>query len=106
MFDPNDYIFISTGERGTKTDAQVLSNHYGKVIRLHDDGRVPEDNPFVNTANTMPEIWCFGNRNIQGMVYDDRNNILWAHEHGSKGGDEINIIEKGKNYAFLSEEIV
>ncbi len=100
VFDGNGYVYVSTGERGTKTNAQDLSNHNGKVMRLHDDGRVPSDNPFVNTPNTQPEIWCYGNRNIQGMVYDKANNILWAHEHGPRGGDEINIIQKGKNYGW------
>jgi aldose sugar dehydrogenase len=100
VFDGNGYMFISTGERGTKPNAQDLSNHNGKVMRLHDDGRVPADNPFVNTPNAQPEIWCYGNRNIQGMVYDKANNILWAHEHGPRGGDEINNIQKGKNYGW------
>ena len=100
VFDGQGYVYVSTGERGTKENAQSLATHNGKVIRLHDDGRVPDDNPFVNTANAQPEIWCYGNRNIQGMVYDKANNILWAHEHGPRGGDEINRIQKGKNYGW------
>lgn len=99
-FDGNGYVFVSTGERGTKPNAQTLANHNGKVIRLHDDGRVPTDNPFVNTAGAKPEIWSYGHRNVQGMVYDAGTKTLWAHEHGPKGGDEINIVEKGKNYGW------
>ncbi len=99
-FDGKGYVFISTGERGNKSNAQNLGNHNGKVMRLHDDGRVPADNPFVNTPNAKPEIWSYGHRNIQGMVYDKSTGILWSHEHGPKGGDEINIVEKGKNYGW------
>ena len=99
-FDGKGYVYVSTGERGTKPNAQTLANHNGKVIRLHDDGRVPADNPFVNQAGAKPEIWSYGHRNVQGMVYDAANDILWAHEHGPKGGDEINIVQKGKNYGW------
>jgi glucose/arabinose dehydrogenase len=99
-FDRKGYVYLSTGERGTKSNAQDLTNHNGKVMRLHDDGRVPSDNPFVNTPNAKPEIWSYGHRNIQGMVYDANTGILWSHEHGPKGGDEVNIIEKGNNYGW------
>lgn len=100
VFDGKGYMFISTGERGTKNNAQDLGTHNGKVIRLHDDGRVPKDNPFVNKPGAKPEIWSYGHRNIQGLVYDAAKNILWAHEHGPKGGDELNILQKGKNYGW------
>lgn len=100
VFDGKGYMFISTGERGTKTNAQDLKTHNGKVIRLHDDGRVPTDNPFVNVADAKPEIWSYGHRNVQGMVYDYEKNILWAHEHGPRGGDELNIVQKGNNYGW------
>ena len=99
-FDNDNYLYISTGERGTKANAQKLNNHYGKVLRIHDDGEVPDDNPFMNTTDAKPEIWCYGNRNVQGLYFDKTNNILWAHEHGPRGGDEINIIQKGKNYGW------
>jgi aldose sugar dehydrogenase len=99
-FDGKGHVFITTGERGTKSNAQNLGNHNGKVIRLHDDGRVPADNPFVNTPGARPEIWTYGHRNMQGMAYDASSGILWTHEHGPKGGDEINIEEKGKNYGW------
>ncbi len=100
VFDGKGYMFISTGERGTKQNAQDLRTHNGKVIRLHDDGRVPADNPFVKTAGAKPEIWTYGHRNIQGMVYDAATNTLWTHEHGPRVGDEVNIEEKGKNYGW------
>jgi aldose sugar dehydrogenase len=99
-FDGKGYVFLSTGERGNKSNAQNLGTHNGKIMRLHDDGRVPSDNPFVNTPNAKPEIWTYGHRNVQGMVYDKATGTLWAHEHGPRGGDEINIIEKGKNYGW------
>lgn len=100
VFDGKGYMYISTGDRGTKPNAQDLSTHNGKVIRLHDDGKVPSDNPFVKTAGAKPEIWSYGHRNIQGMAYDAATNTLWTHEHGPKGGDEVNIAEKGKNYGW------
>jgi aldose sugar dehydrogenase len=99
-FDGKGHIFFSSGERGEKDNAQTLINHLGKIIRLHDDGRVPADNPFVNTPNAKPEIWSYGHRNPQGLIYDKENNVLIGHEHGPRGGDEINIIGKGKNYGW------
>lgn len=99
-FDEKGYIFFSCGERGTMENAQNLGNHLGKIIRLHDDGRVPTDNPFVNTAGAKPEIWSYGHRNPQGLVYDKVTETLWDHEHGPKGGDELNKVEKGKNYGW------
>jgi glucose/arabinose dehydrogenase len=100
VFDGKGYMYISTGDRGTKPNAQDLRTHNGKVLRLHDDGRVPADNPFVKTAGAKPEIWTYGHRNIQGMVYDAATNTLWTNEHGPKGGDEVNIEERGKNYGW------
>lgn len=99
-FDNDGYLYITVGERGTKENAQDLSNHYGKVHRLFDDGSIPEDNPFVGVANAKGSIWTYGNRNMQGLYYDADTDILWEHEHGPKGGDELNIIEKGKNYGW------
>lgn len=100
VFDGTGYVYISSGERGTMQNAQTLQNHLGKIIRLHDDGRVPNDNPFVNTPKAKPEIWSYGHRNPQGMIYDFENQQIIAHEHGPRGGDEINLIEKGKNYGW------
>lgn len=100
VFDGKGYIYFSSGERGRKENAQDLSNHLGKILRLHEDGRVPADNPFVNTPGAKPEIWSYGHRNPQGVYYDTQTNSLWAHEHGPKGGDELNKVEKGKNYGW------
>lgn len=99
-FDNDGYLFVTVGERGTKENAQDLSNDYGKVHRLMDDGSVPDDNPFVDSANAEPSIWSYGHRNEQGLFYDTDSGILWEHEHGPKGGDELNIIVKGKNYGW------
>ena len=100
VFDGNGYMYFSCGERGTKENAQTLGNHLGKIMRLHDDGKIPNDNPFVNTAGAKPEIWSYGHRNPQGLVYDSDTKTLWNVEHGPKGGDELNRVEKGKNYGW------
>ncbi|MGZ8557392.1 MAG: PQQ-dependent sugar dehydrogenase [Chitinophagaceae bacterium] len=95
------YLFITMGERYDLRDsAQILSNHLGKVMRIYDDGRIPTDNPFVNTQNAKPEIWSYGHRNAQGLTLDPVTGELWEHEHGPKGGDEINIIKPGLNYGW------
>ncbi|MEK6782889.1 MAG: PQQ-dependent sugar dehydrogenase [Bacteroidota bacterium] len=99
-FDGKGYIFFTSGERGKKENAQDLGNHLGKVLRLHDDGKIPVDNPFVNTTGAMPEIWSYGHRNLQGLYYDKETETLWNHEHGPQGGDELNRVEKGKNYGW------
>lgn len=100
VFDGKGHMFVSSGERGTKENAQNLGNHLGKVLRLTDDGKVPADNPFVNDKNAKPEIWSYGHRNPQGLVYDNATGILYDVEHGPKGGDELNRAEKGKNYGW------
>jgi glucose/arabinose dehydrogenase len=100
VFDGNGYMFFTSGERGKKENAQDLGNHLGKVLRLHDDGKVPADNPFVNTPGAKPEIWSYGHRNLQGLYYDKATGTLWEHEHGPRGGDELNVVEKGKNYGW------
>ncbi len=100
VFDGKGYIFFTSGERGTKPNAQDLTNHLGKVLRLHEDGKVPTDNPFVNTPDAKPEIWSYGHRNPQGLVYDKATETLWDVEHGPMGGDELNRVEKGKNYGW------
>lgn len=100
VFDKNGYLFFSSGERGTQPKVQELNNDHGKIHRIYDDGRVPKDNPFVNTPGANPTIWTLGHRNPQGMVYDAATDRLWAAEHGPKGGDELNLIEKGKNYGW------
>lgn len=100
VFDGKGHIFFSSGERGTKENAQNLGNHLGKVLRLNEDGTVPADNPFVNTAGAKPEIWSYGHRNPQGLVYNTTTGELWDAEHGPKGGDELNKVEAGKNYGW------
>lgn len=99
-FDNDGYLYLVAGERGTNKKVQELSNDHGKIHRIFDDGRIPTDNPFVNQAGAKASIWSYGHRNPQGMVYDKENNRLWAVEHGPKGGDELNLIEKGKNYGW------
>jgi aldose sugar dehydrogenase len=74
--------------------------HHGKVIRLHDDGRVPTDNPFVGRADALPQIWSYGHRNPQGMIVHPTTNQVWATEHGPQGGDELNLVQAGKNYGW------
>jgi glucose/arabinose dehydrogenase len=100
VFDGKGHIFFSSGERGKKENAQDLTNHLGKMLRLHEDGKVPDDNPFVNTPGARPEIWSYGHRNPQGVVFDASTQTLWAVEHGPRGGDELNRVEPGKNYGW------
>jgi len=100
IFDKNGYLYFSSGERGTQPKVQELDNDHGKIHRIYDDGRIPKDNPFVGQAGAKGSIWTYGHRNPQGMVYDAANDRIWAIEHGPKGGDELNLIEKGKNYGW------
>ena len=106
-FDKNEHLFLSLGDRQVPPEgnleahpAQDLSNHHGKIVRLHDDGRVPADNPFVNRAGARPEIWSYGHRNVQGLAIHPETGDLWADEHGPQGGDEFNLIQPGKNYGW------
>ena len=106
-FDKNGHLFLSLGDRQVPPEgnleahpAQDLSNHHGKIVRLHDDGRVPADNPFVNRAGARPEIWSYGHRNVQGLAIHPETGDLWADEHGPQGGDELNLIQPGKNYGW------
>lgn len=94
-------LVIGTGEGfDYREQAQRLDNHLGKIIRIRSDGKVPKDNPFLSNANARPEIYSLGHRNVQGMVFDTQTQTLYAHEHGPRGGDEINIIRAGKNYGW------
>lgn len=105
-FDRDGYLFITVGDRQVYPrdleghPAQDLSTHHGKVLRLHDDGRVPVDNPFVDRAGARPEIWSYGHRNQQGLVVDPTTGAIWATEHGPQGGDELNLIARGRNYGW------
>jgi len=106
-FDTNGFIFITLGDRQVPPEgdlaahpAQDLTNHHGKIVRLHDDGRVPSDNPFVNRPGAKPEIWSYGHRNVQGLAIHPDTGDVWADEHGPQGGDELNLILPGKNYGW------
>lgn len=100
LFDHTGHVYFSLGERGEMKNAQDLSNPLGKVHRVNDDGSIPKDNPFVNTPGAVPSIWTYGHRNPQGLSWDPVTGLLWESEHGPTGGDEINILEKGKNYGW------
>eukprot|EP01029_Cantina_marsupialis_P009932 TRINITY_DN22866_c0_g1_i4.p1 TRINITY_DN22866_c0_g1~~TRINITY_DN22866_c0_g1_i4.p1 ORF type:complete len:368 (+),score=44.12 TRINITY_DN22866_c0_g1_i4:275-1378(+) len=99
-FDEKGHLFFSVGERGVRPNAQDLSNHAGKILRLNLDGTIPKDNPYINIKNARPEIYTYGNRNPQGLFYDKKRGILFSSEHGPRGGDEINIIQAGQNYGW------
>ncbi|MEN8260591.1 MAG: PQQ-dependent sugar dehydrogenase [Pseudomonadota bacterium] len=100
LFDPKGLLYITLGERGDRDRAQDLGDHAGSVIRLKDDGSVPKDNPFVKRAGAKPEIFTYGNRNVQGIALQRGSGLIWAHEHGPQGGDELNILEAGANYGW------
>jgi glucose/arabinose dehydrogenase len=94
-------LFLTMGDHFTyRNEAQNLANHIGKIVRIRPDGSVPPDNPFVNRAGAKPEIWSYGHRNAQGAAIHPQSGKLWEHEHGPRGGDEINIPEAGKNYGW------
>ena len=94
-------LFLTMGDHfAYRNEAQNLANHLGKIVRLRPDGSVPPDNPFVNRAGARPEIWSYGHRNAQGAAINPQTGKLWEHEHGPRGGDEINIPEAGKNYGW------
>lgn len=100
-FDKEGYLFFSVGDRGNeKQNPQSLTNHCGKIHRIKDDGSIPTDNPFVNTPGAMPSIWSYGHRNPQGLAIDPKTGAVWETEHGPRGGDEFNLIQKGKNYGW------
>ncbi len=99
-FDRDGYLFVTLGENNDRPTAQDLDKLQGKVVRIYPDGRVPDDNPFVGQAGVRSEIWSYGQRNPQGLALNPWNGTLWENEHGPRGGDEINIIERGKNYGW------
>ncbi|MCB9091485.1 MAG: PQQ-dependent sugar dehydrogenase [Halobacteriovoraceae bacterium] len=99
-FDNRGLLYFSVGERGVRKNAQDLSVHAGSILRLTDDGKIPSDNPFIQDEKKLSEIWSYGHRNPQGLVFDSKRNILWEIEHGPRGGDEINRLESGKNYGW------
>lgn len=100
-FDNEGYLYFSIGERGARdVNPQDITRDGGKIYRLHDDGRIPEDNPFVGVKDAKTAIYTYGNRNPQGMDKHPTTGEIWIHEHGPKGGDEINIVKKGVNYGW------
>jgi glucose/arabinose dehydrogenase len=106
-FDKNGFLFLTLGDRQVPPEgnleahpAQDLTNHHGKLIRLHDDGKVPADNPFVNQAGAKPEIWSYGHRNVQGIAIHPESGEVFTNEHGPQGGDEVNRIQRGANYGW------
>ena len=100
VFDKAGMLYLTLGDRGDKERAQKLDDHAGSVIRLHDDGRVPVDNPFAKRVEALPEKWTLGNRNMQGASLHPKTGELWTHEHGPQGGDEVNVMRSGLNYGW------
>ena len=106
-FDKNGYLFITLGDRQVEPSgnleahpAQDLTTHHGKTIRLHDDGRVPVDNPFVGQSTALSSTWTYGHRNMQGLTIHPQTGDVFVTEHGPQGGDEVNVLEPGKNYGW------
>ncbi len=100
VFDKAGFLYVTVGDRTERHFAQKLDNHFGKVLRLTEDGKPPKDNPFVSVKGAQPEIWSFGHRNSQGLFIHPETRQIWEQEHGPRGGDEINLIQKGKNYGW------
>lgn len=101
VFDNNGYLYFTIGDRGDRdVNPQDLTRDCGKVYRIHDDGRIPIDNPFFKKSNAKKAIFSYGHRNPQGMILHPKTGDIWTHEHGPRGGDEINIVKAGKNYGW------
>ncbi len=100
VLDRAGFVYLTLGDRGEMPRAQKPGDHAGSVIRLHDDGRVPKDNPFVGKAGWKPEKFTLGNRNMQGAALHPQTGMLWTHEHGPQGGDEVNVMRAGLNYGW------
>ena len=107
---PDKTMLVAFGDGGNppirlngeyiRNQAQNLGSHLGTVVRINDDGSIPQDNPFIGDDNANPAIWSYGHRNIQGMTIDSKTKRVWSHEHGSRGGDELNLMEAGQNYGW------
>lgn len=95
-----DFIFLTLGDRGNPVRSQRLNDDAGKIVRLHTDGSVPPDNPFAGKSGVRSEIWSYGHRNPEGLVFDRQSGVLWSTEHGPRGGDELNRISAGGNYGW------
>ncbi|MEH6656462.1 PQQ-dependent sugar dehydrogenase [Leeuwenhoekiella marinoflava] len=101
VFDNSGHVYFTAGERGERdVNPQDITRDNGKVYRLNRDGSIPTDNPFVGKANAKEAIWSYGHRNPQGMIINPKTQEIWVHEHGPRGGDEINVIKKGANYGW------
>lgn len=100
VFDRQGLLYVTLGDRGDQDRAQRMDEHLGKIVRIHDDGRIPKDNPFGTRTDARPEIFSLGNRNVQGAALHPQTGELWAHEHGPQGGDELNVIRAGANYGW------
>jgi glucose/arabinose dehydrogenase len=101
LFAGDGTLYVTLGDRYRyMKEAQNLDNHLGSIVRLNDDGSVPEDNPFVGREDARPEIFSYGHRNVQGLALEPETGTLWAHEHGPQGGDEVNILKPGANYGW------
>ncbi|MAX24880.1 MAG: glucose sorbosone dehydrogenase [Phycisphaeraceae bacterium] len=100
VFPPDGYLYFSIGERGYQNDAQDITKPNGKIHRINRDGSIPDDNPFVNEPNAIKSIYTFGNRNPQGLSVHPVTGRVWESEHGPRGGDELNLIQKGANYGW------
>ncbi|RFA30419.1 hypothetical protein CAI21_04905 [Alkalilimnicola ehrlichii] len=100
VFDAEGYLFVTVGDRGDRDRSQQLGNHQGTTLRLHEDGRIPADNPFVDREDAKPAIYSYGHRNAQGMTLHPETGVLWQHEHGPRGGDEVNLPRAGENYGW------
>ena len=96
-FDRDGRLFVTLGDRGAKDRAQRLDDDAGSIVRISDDGSIPPDNPFVGRAGVRPEIYAYGNRNVQGAAIHPGSGALWIHEHGPQGGDELNVVRAGAN---------
>src|SRR5690606_15578806 len=99
-FAPDGNLFVTTGERFKFEPAQDLSNTIGKILRIRPDGGIPPGNPFVTRGDVTPAIWSYGHRNVQAAAIHPQTGALWAIEHGPRGGDELNIVEAGRNYGW------
>ncbi|WP_299577960.1 PQQ-dependent sugar dehydrogenase [uncultured Sunxiuqinia sp.] len=100
LFDREGLLYFSIGDMGRAKDSQKLNKPSGKVFRIHPDGAIPIDNPFVDTPNALPAIYTLGNRNTQGLALHPQTGAIWSTDHGPQGGDELNILQKGANYGW------
>lgn len=100
LFDQQGFLYVTVGDRGQRDAAHNAGNHQGTTLRLHDDGSVPADNPYADDVDGAPAVWSYGHRNAQGMAIHPDTGAIWQHEHGPRGGDEVNILTRGGNYGW------